>query len=219
MRLIYFIVAIGLLAGCLAAPFPRLDRALPFSRHMISHTAIQLLVAPLLVLAIPSKNPFTKALNHVSSLISRYPILAWLAGVGSMWLWHLPILCTAMPMAGMHHQDPGAILLNAVHTISLLIGGIVFSWPVITPYKECRLLPLTAVLYLATACAFCSLLGLLIAFAPPGTYPHVTSFDRQTGGLIMWVPCCFVYLAACMYLLINWFSVKDDIALAKTSIC
>jgi cytochrome c oxidase assembly factor CtaG len=86
---------------------------------------------------------------------------------------------------------------------------------VITPYAEYRLSPPKAVLYLSGACVFCSLLGLLITFAPAGTYRQVTAADQQTGGLIMWVPCCFVYLSASMYLLIRWFSLKEELPMIQ----
>jgi putative membrane protein len=210
----------GVLAICLANPFPLMDHAFPFSAHMIGHTAMQLIVAPLLALAIPAQNPFKKALMALSGIGARYPVLTWFAGVGIMWVWHLPALYNAMPMMGMSHQSTVLpTILLVIHSVSLLIGGFIFCWPLVTPYKECRLTPLAAVLYLGTACVFCSLLGLLIAFAPPAIYHHTTPADRQTGGLIMWVPCCFLYLAVCMYLLINWLSLKSDIATAKTSTC
>lgn len=210
----------GVLTICLEQPFPLLGDAFPFSTHMIDHTAIQLIVAPLLALAIPAQNPCKKVLLALSGIGARYPVLTWMAGVSIMWVWHFPALYNATPMMGMSHQSTAlTTILLVVHPVSLLIGGFIFCWPLVTPYKECRLTPLAAVLYLGTACVFCSLLGLLIAFAPSSTFHHTTPADRQTGGLIMWVPCCFLYLTVCMYLLVNWLSLKKDIAKAKTSTC
>jgi cytochrome c oxidase assembly factor CtaG len=33
--------------------------------------------------------------------------------------------------------------------------------------------------------------------------------DQQAAGLIMWVPCCFVYLSGCLFLLYRWFAETD----------
>jgi cytochrome c oxidase assembly factor CtaG len=84
--------------------------------------------------------------------------------------------------------------------------------------------------YLFTACLGCSLLGLLISFAPVNTYHHFLSMhdafginniilnnwkltariDQQSAGLIMWVPCCLIYVSGAMYLLVQWFHSKEE---------
>jgi cytochrome c oxidase assembly factor CtaG len=156
-------------------------------------------------------------LSFLSRLSARYPVLPWLAGVSMMWIWHLPAIYKMLPMAGMGPLSASAFLLSVIHPLSLFLAGFLFCWPLVTPYKACRLAVLPAVLYLGTACVFCSLLGLLIAFAPPAMFGHVSAVDKQIGGLIMWVPCCVLYLGACMFLVINWLSFKDEINLAKTS--
>ena len=33
--------------------------------------------------------------------------------------------------------------------------------------------------------------------------------DQQAAGLIMWVPCCLIYLTASMAILITWFDKKE----------
>jgi cytochrome c oxidase assembly factor CtaG len=33
--------------------------------------------------------------------------------------------------------------------------------------------------------------------------------DQQIAGLIMWVPCCLIYLTASMILLIKWFDENE----------
>ena len=74
-----------------------------------------------------------------------------------------------------------------------------------------------------------ALLGLLITFTPTNTYHHflsmqddyglnkiilndwglTQSIDQQAAGLIMWVPCCLIYVTGAMYLLVDWFKQKE----------
>ncbi|HEV2482745.1 MAG TPA: cytochrome c oxidase assembly protein [Puia sp.] len=104
-------------------------------------------------------------------------------------------------------------LIPLIHTPSLLLAGFIFCWPLVTPYASFRLPALHAILYLASACITCSLAGLLITYAPQGMYRGITTHDQQSGGLIMWVPCCFLYLSASMTLLIRWLSQKEPVNL------
>ena len=127
------------------------------------------------------------------------------------------------------HSNHLTSAIAIVHAGSLLLSGMIFSWPVINPYPQYRIAPIQGVLYLSIACVFCSLLGLLLAFAPVGTYNYnmqnydsygflsvirgrwniSAATDQQIAGLIMWVPCCFIYLVAIMFLLRKWFYQKE----------
>jgi putative membrane protein len=224
---IYFFTAIFLLIVCIASPLHFLGENYLFSAHMLSHVLIILIVAPLIVAAIPADNKFKKVLLTLSK--KRFPFICWFTGVGIMWLWHIPYIFNHLfSMDGMRNSNSMNPLM-IVEMISLLIAGIMFCWPIISPYKEYRIAPITGVLYLSTACVFCSLLGLLITFAPSGTYFHYenlmdrygylflirndwkisAAIDQQMAGLIMWVPCCLIYLTASMILLIKWFDQKQ----------
>jgi putative membrane protein len=172
-----------------------------FSTHMISHVILLLLCGPLLVLGIPSKSAFRtlKLILRLSSFFKRYNWIAWITGVGVMWLWHIPAVFDS------------AIGQNMLlHSGSLLLAGMIFSWPLFGPVKNDHIHPIYGIVYLFTACISCSLLGLLITFAPLNTYGHYSQQDQQAAGLIMWVPCCFVYLSGCLYLLMRWFAERTD---------
>jgi cytochrome c oxidase assembly factor CtaG len=183
-------------------PLPGWMTPYAFTGHMVRHTGLLLLAGPSIALGISGKGRGSGIVRAFSGRVARYPFFAWLAGVGLMWIWHLPALYNSMSMAGMYG-------LPLLHGLSLLAGGILFSWPVLMPYEALRLPALKAVLYLSSACVCCSLLGLLITFAPSGTFKGVSPEDQQAGGLIMWVPCCFIYLSASMYLLVKWFSDRE----------
>ena len=232
----YFFAGIILLITCVASPLHFLGENYLFSAHMLSHTLILLIVAPLLVAGIPKENKFTNGFISITKKISKLPFASWLVGVSVMWFWHVPSIYNNMFMMNMQSSSHNMNFLSYIHMLSLLLAGIIFCLPVINPYKQFRIEPLKAVLYLTSACVFCSLLGLLITFAPVGTYTHYinindaagllpmirnnwnisTATDQQIGGLIMWVPCCFIYLTASMYLLIKWFDKKQTVPVVQT---
>ncbi len=214
---IYFFAGIILIIVCVASPLHFIGKNYLFSVQMLSHVVILLIAAPLLVAGIPEENKFKKYFILFSKKI-RIPFFYWIAGEAVMWVWHVPYIFNQMFFGQ-------GVDLRYIQLLSLLIGGMIFSWPVINPYRQFRLSALAGVLYLSTACAFCSILGLLITFAPVGIYTHYINIadpygylpmirngwkisaaaDQQAAGLTMWVPCCFIYLTASMVLLIEWF--------------
>lgn len=236
-RSVYFVSAILLIIFCIASPLHYLGENCLFSAHMLSHVLLLLIAAPLLVAAIPADNKFSKMFLVFSKKIHKVPLISWLVGVSIMWLWHIPyIFNRVVSMHGMQSDSLSMNIFMAIHLLSLLIAGIFFCLPIINPYKQYRVSAISSVLYLSSACVFCSLLGLLITFAPAGTYTSyitnngVNGFlsvirsewkisaaeDQQIGGLIMWVPCCFIYLSASMIILVKWFQKEDVIAGIET---
>ncbi|HLA57917.1 MAG TPA: cytochrome c oxidase assembly protein [Puia sp.] len=219
----YFIMGYLLIILSVASPLHFLGENYLMSAHMISHVLILLVAAPLLVLGIPEDLHY-KYLTTISELLVKHPWISWMSGVCIMWFWHIPSI--------FNHLSEGAYatILKDTQLISLVLSGIIFSWPVIGPVRDGRLSALNAVLYLSAACIFCSLLGLMITFAPSGVYTryvHIEDHfgflkwirnqngisvmvDQQISGLIMWVPGCLIYLTASMYLLMKWFREKND---------
>ncbi len=226
-----FFAGIVLLIICTSSPLHFVGENYLFSAHMLTHTIILLIAAPLLVIGIPKENRFQNILVLLSKKINKAPFAAWLTGVMVMWIWHVPTIFNQLFMPGMmdinmHNMNT----LSYIHMLSLLLAGIIFCLPVITPYSLYRISAPGAAFYLASACVFCSLLGLLITFAPVGIYTHYLNIrdmygflpairndwnisaadDQQAGGLIMWVPCCFIYLTASTILLIQWLEQKNE---------
>ncbi len=137
-----------------------------------------------------------------------------------MWLWHAPALCNAATTLK---------TVSVVQTTSLLLMGGVFWWQVLAPRDADRLSPLAGIVYLFTACAACSVLGIILTFAPVsicpvyqqpvdrlgilgiirGQWGLTTDRDQQVGGLLMWVPMCLIYVTAILAQLIRW---KSDSA-------
>ena len=229
---LYF-AALGLLALVEFSPLHYLGMHALFSAHMVAHIVVLLLCGPLLVLGLPPQlSPaVARHLAGFSSWLRGHTWLAWLAGVGIMWGLHVPAVFDAS-FGGMNAAFGLPALLPIV---AMLLAGALFSWPLFGPSAEAHLHPLVGVVYLFSACVGCSLLGLLITFAPADTYQHYAraawcgtaslapdfannpwglslADDQQAAGLIMWVPCCFIYLGGCMYLLVKYFGADEGVA-------
>jgi cytochrome c oxidase assembly factor CtaG len=218
---IYFWSGIGLIGITTCSPLHFLGMHVYFSAHMITHVVLLLIAGPLLVMSI-GPNSTSPILKRMSIFLHKRSWLAWLSAVGIMWCWHIPSVFVAS-FAGMS----GFTIMPLLHAGTMLLAGMLFCWPLVGPFPETHIHPLSGVIYLSTACISCSLLGLLITFAPANTFHHYgmagpsmksmplnpwglsQASDQQTAGLIMWVPCCFVYLSGCLYLLQRWFAAKD----------
>jgi putative membrane protein len=201
-RALYFVLAVALFFLALASPIGVLARGYLFSAHMLQHLLLMLAIPPLVLLGLPREDPRTPP-RH-AGLGSR---VSWLAGVGAMWLWHARPLCNAAAESSS---------VRAIQTVSLVVMGLAFWRPILAPQRSTRLEPLAAVAYLFTACVACTILGVVITLSPVevcSAYMHPTDTlgalplvregwgmsckaDQEIGGLMMWVPACFVYASA-----------------------
>jgi putative membrane protein len=207
----YFIAALGVFLIALISPIQALADGYLFSAHMGQHILLLLVAPALLLLSLPRAAllpEFSRKLAH--------PPAGWAAGVGAMWIWHAPALCNSAVSS-----KP----MFAFQTFSLLALGGAFWWQILAPRKEERLPPWTAILYLATACIACTVLGIIFTFSPVtvctiyahsadpigmlatirGAWGMTQEKDQQLGGLLMWVPMCLVYLGAIFGQLARWF--------------
>lgn len=211
--------ALGALAAAWLPPLRTLANGFLFSAHMLQHLLLQLVVPPLFLLSLPATGD-----EPGQKLSPRLAVAAWLAGVGAMWIWHAPALCNAV----VHSQS-----LRLVQYGVLLLMGVIFWMPVAGPRRDWRLPPLLGIFYLFSACLGCTVLGIIITFAPPGLYTRYfneagagsallgdwqlsPADDQRLGGLLMWVPACLVYMTGILSLLFHWYGTPEtaDIAIA-----
>ena len=200
------------------SPLEYLGRSCLFSAHMVQHIFYLLVIPPLLMAGTDAEfleKVFRSRAGTFTGKLLFYPLVTWILGIGSMWIWHIPSVFRAMK----HSQ---ALMLFQV--ISLLVLGYIFIWPVYSPIRFMKLRPLQSALYLFSACVGCTLLGILITFSPAGMYTSSFSggstaihtmivqqwgftdgVDQQVAGLIMWVPACIVYLTNIMITLGKWY--------------
>ncbi|MDB6066379.1 MAG: hypothetical protein JWR26_2587 [Pedosphaera sp.] len=214
-------LALGLMLFMVAmiSPVGTLASGYLFSAHMLQHLLLLLVVPALLLAGLPAqaaKNSKCDKLTNEYKLPVMETTSAWVAGVGAMWFWHIPAFCNAAAASGG---------IQGLQTISLLVMGAIFWWPVIGPREAQRLTPLSGVAYLSSACMACTLLGIFITFSPVevcsiyhhpvdrlGILPLIRQgwgltpvVDQQVGGLLMWVPACLIYLIGIIGQLVRWY--------------
>ncbi len=215
----FFLAGVLILLLDLVSPIDLLGDQYLFSAHIVQHFMLALIVPPLLLLGIPEwfaeaalKRPMLARFEHE---IARPPV-SWLLGVGVMMIWHVPLFFNAaLANEGLH----------VFQHLSFLVTGVIFWWPVLTPVEGHRIAPLGAMSYLFGACLSCSLLGAALTFARPGLYPAYLSpndrlgilpilrdqwgldprSDQQLGGLLMWIPGCFIYLTGILATVARWY--------------
>jgi putative membrane protein len=192
-----------------------------FSAHMVQHLLLVLIVAPLMLLGI---NPQWirdmlrwKPAAKVEALLG-YPPAAWILGVGTLYLWHIPSLYNwALDNEGVH----------SLEHLSFLVTACIFWWPVILPLPEKRRLSLlNSMLYIFAGAVANTVLGIILTFTPAGSYPAYLNpadtlgilpmirgvwgldpqTDQQLGGLIMWIPGGLIYLTAILAAFSRWYS-------------
>lgn len=202
-RAAFFGVAVVVFFIALASPIGCLARGYLFSAHMLQHLLLMLAVPPLVFLGLPREpcgegSRSWRAGEHGGS---------WIAGVGAMWIWHAPTLCNAAASSA---------YIQALQTVSLVVMGLAFWRPILASRLSDRLPAFAAITYLFAACVGCTVLGIMVTLSPVevcSVYMHpVDSLgvmpllregwglssraDQELGGLLMWVPACFVYAAA-----------------------
>jgi len=209
--------AVTLILLALVSPLDVLADNYLFCLHMTKHILFVLVIPALLLMGLPPEvGPrFLRRLTIP-------PAVSWAAGIGVMAVWHIPRLFNAALAS-----EP----LHIAEHLSLLAGGTLYWWPVFSPFRELRLSPVPqAAAYLFTSCLACTSIGIVITFAPVLLYPAYAhpadaygilatirnqwgispGLDQQIGGLLMWVPCCLVYLAATLAMFARWYGREDS---------
>jgi putative membrane protein len=204
----FFVLAVALFFAALASPIGVLARGYLFSAHMLQHLLLLLGVPPLVFLGLPRARD--RAPVRRAGAVAHGG--AWLAGVGAMWIWHAPALCNAAAVSP---------TVQWCQFGSLLLMGLAFWRPILTPRLSDRIPAFSGILYLFAGCVACTVLGIMVTLSPVevcGAYMHpVDSLgvmpllqngwglspraDQEIGGLMMWVPACFVYAAVILVML------------------
>lgn len=222
-ELLWFISGWLALALALISPIHPLGSVL-FSVHMVQHELLMVIAAPLLVLgrtelyclcALPPRlgSRTTKRLR--ASGVARVwrkvnePLVAWFAHAAALWIWHVPRWFEA------------ALTSSLLHTFQHIsfFGTAILFWQAVFRSPRRRAAYGLSVLYLFTTALHTGALGALLTFARMAWYPAYEApaaraslsaiEDQQLGGLIMWIPASFVYVAAGLTLFAAWLRESD----------
>jgi cytochrome c oxidase assembly factor CtaG len=216
-RALLFVAGVLTTLFALVSPLDVLGDTYLFSAHMVQHLLLMQVTPPLLLLGTPAwlakKITDWPPAGGVERILGR-PWVAWLLGIGTMWLWHLPALYNA------------ALADETVHVVehlSFLVTSTIFWWPVLSPIMERRLSPPAILLYLVPAIIAGCMLGSLVSYAAPGVYNYLhpadtlgalsllrdrwglsPAVDQLLGGLAMWVLGGLVYLCGILNGIARW---------------
>jgi putative membrane protein len=207
--IVWFLSGMAVLAAAMLSPIDTLGAEL-FSMHMVQHELLMLVAAPLIVAGKPlavflwAFQPGTR--KHLGTWINagavrlawrflHAPLVAWSLHAVILWAWHFPALFQASLASDAMH---------ALQHFSFLASALLFWSALITSRSQSH--QASAVLYVLSTAIHTGILGALLTFSQRVWYPaylHTTGHwgltpleDQQLGGLIMWVPAGFIFIAA-----------------------
>jgi putative membrane protein len=193
-----------------------------FSVHMIQHMLLELVAAPLLVMAAP----ITLALRVASPRGRRwilavlhshvlrwlaFPLTAWLLFAAVNWGWHF---------SGLYDMALENDLVHYVEHLTMLGAGLLFWWPAISPDPMPWRMPHPVrLLYLFLALPQNSFLAVALLSSETVLYSHYLTTirswgpdplaDQQLGATLMWVMGDMLFLAATLGVVWAWMRFED----------
>ncbi len=212
-----FLAGLAVVLVALVSPIDRYEGEL-FSVHMVQHMLLELVAAPLIVLAAP----ITLALRAASPAVRRgilavlhsrilrwlaFPITTWILFAAVNWGWHFS---TSLYDLALEND-----LVHYVEHATMLAAGLLFWWPAISPDPMPWRVPHPVrILYLFLAMPQMSFLGVALLSADAPLYAHYVTnelawgptplADQQLGGALMWVMGDMVFLAAMIGIVAAW---------------
>jgi putative membrane protein len=220
-HLVAFFAGLLALFAALISPLDALAVTL-FSAHMVQHLLLIMVAAPLLVLGAPPAaqawaipSPWRvrlgrwwhqqKRLRFAWRGITK-PGFVWFVHALAVTIWHIPLFYqAALESEFVHFLEHASFFFTA-----LLFWLVVFR-----NGSRGQLNYGLSLLFVFTMMMYQGVLGALITFSRSAWYPLYEEStaawgltlleDQQLAGAIMWVPGNFVYLAAFIWLLWEWF--------------
>lgn len=215
-RAIAFLAGLEVVAVALMGP-PDHGNTVRFSVHMVQHTLLMLVAAPLLALGQPVRT-FLRGLPagtlrwlaQQRGLVALFgvlthPVTVFLAATGPFALWHYPPLYDAAVRVPFLHE---------VEHVSFLGGAFLFWSVLLDPLpRHRRSSPMTAMLLVFATWMATDLVCATVTLAPRplyGVYAEAAALwgidplaDQRLGGAIMWVGGGGLYAAVLLALLLR----------------
>jgi putative membrane protein len=218
-----FALGLAFLFLSLNGPLHDLSDTYLFSAHMVQHLVLTMFVIPLLLLGTTGEmlRPAlrVRAVAAVARVVTR-PAAAFLIWNAAILLWHVP---AAYDLAMRSHE------VHIVQHLCFLAAATIMWWPILGPLAE---LPrpghAAQLLYTFLLTLPMALLGMVITYAERVLYPAYQSAprlwgitpmqDQLLGGLIMWIPGGFIYLAAMSVIFFRWAGSAESADLREYSL-
>jgi putative copper resistance protein D len=220
-RTVAYLAGLAAIASALLSPIERYETAL-LSVHMVQHMLLQLVAAPLLLLAAPVtlalrvSSPGVRAwllrILHSRLLrIATHPLVAWSAFVVVNWGWQFSPLYDLAAESTLVHYVQHAVYLGV---------ALLFWWPIVAVDPAPRKLAFPGrVAYIALSIPQNSFLGITLMNVQPSLYPHYWTQlrdwgppfaeDLQIAGAIMWGMGAMVFVLALLLVLGAWMRSED----------
>jgi cytochrome c oxidase assembly factor CtaG len=175
-RLLVFALGIVTIVVALMSPVDALAEQL-FAMHMAQHVLL-LDIAPILLILGLTKmilRPLTPGLHRLELSVGPLasPIVAVIAYVGLMWMWHLPSFYDA----ALEHPP-----IHVLEHISFLSVGFLYWWHLLSPIRShMRFGGLSPVAYMVSTKIFVGVLGIALTFATVPLYSFYEHGGRHWG--------------------------------------
>lgn len=189
------------------------------SVHMLQHTLLMMVAAPLLVVSAPGhvalwalpprlwkKQGFLRLLLKWFYSLSRFhqPLAIWVFYSFTLWIWHLPRLYEMALRVPWVHD---------LQHIAFFVAAFLFWSALLDPFSRKNLNPAAGIAYLFVASIHSMILGVLMALAPSVWYESYKTTaplfgltgleDQQLAGLIMWMPAGIAYVVVMLILFLQ----------------
>lgn len=194
------------LATAWLGPLPELAGS-SFAAHMALHLIVIAAAAPLIALGLSG----TRVESWLYAVGLLNPILASVAELIVVWLWHLPAL---------HAASRSAAEIFAVEQLSFLGVGFLLWLSALAQTGGADRRAAIGIIGLLLTSMHMALLGALLSLAPRPLYghhggmPEAALADQQIGGLLMLAVGGTVYLIAGLWLLARLLKDRPTLAAA-----
>jgi putative membrane protein len=210
-----FLGGVLTMALALLSPLDDLSDHYLFTAHMLQHLLLILVVAPLLLLGLPSwlfRDVLERTHLGRAARLLRHPLFAF-------GLFNLVFTVAHVP--ALYELALASEPLHAAEHLVFLATAVLMWLPVLSPAPDVvpRYPPLGQVLYLFLQSIPSGLVGALLAASGTAVYttyvlaPRVSPLsayeDQQLGGLIMWVGSGFYFLIASGVVFFSWASREE----------
>jgi putative membrane protein len=218
------VAGLAVLFFSLNGPLHDLSDDYLFSAHMVQHLVLTMLVPPLLIAGIPGwmLRPALRipGVFAVARRISTGPAAFGIFSVAIVG-WHLPPLYN---MAMVHHP------VHIVEHLCFLVAATIMWWPIMSSLPELpRLAYPLQLLYVFLLMLPMTAVSIFITYADTVLYPFYATVpriwgitalqDQRIGGLIMWIPGGFIFIAVLSVIFFKWVALgADDTAAAQVTL-